>query len=59
MNYETIRNIAKNCHENRHPYPGACVPYDYRIFLLPYAGKGKGAGIDAICVILTFTIYLE
>jgi len=24
MNYETIRNIAKNCHENRHPYPGAC-----------------------------------
>ena len=22
-NYETIRNIAKNCHENRHPYPGA------------------------------------
>jgi len=23
MNYETIRNIAKNCHENRHPYPGA------------------------------------
>ena len=28
MNYETIRNIAKNCHENRHPYPGAC-PHDY------------------------------
>jgi hypothetical protein len=27
MNYETIRNIAKNCHENRHPYPGAC-PHD-------------------------------
>ena len=28
MNYETIRNIAKNCHENRHPYPGAC-PHGY------------------------------
>ena len=27
MNYETIRNIEKNCHENRHPYPGAC-PHD-------------------------------
>lgn len=24
MNYETIRNIAKKYHENRHPYPGAC-----------------------------------
>ena len=24
MNYETIRNIAKKNHENRHPYPGAC-----------------------------------
>jgi len=23
MNYETIRNIEKNCHENRRPYPGA------------------------------------
>ena len=37
MNYETIRNIAKKWHENRHPYPGGC-PHElescsFRFFL--------------------------
>ena len=34
-------------------------PHDYRISLLPYAGKGKGSRHRCVCVILTFTIYLE
>ena len=37
MNYETIRNIEKNCHENRHPYPGAPMTFTNTI-----NSKGKG-----------------
>ena len=42
---------------NWHPYPGA--PMTTAFSCSPMRVKVMGAGIDAFCVILTFTIYLE
>ena len=42
---------------NWHPYPGA--PMTTAFSCSPMRVKVRGAGIDACCVILTFTIYLE